>query len=444
MTFSVAIMGRPNVGKSTLFNRLTRTRHALVHDEPGVTRDWREGEGSIGSLQFTVFDTPGLDDAAAGTLEARMREQAQQAADRADVVLMVIDGRAGLTPLDIETAKMLRRSKKPCVLLVNKMEGGAGVDTLHESHRLGLGDPIAFSAEHGEGMADLAQVLVAFDREEEEAEQEEDGVVQLAIIGRPNAGKSTLLNCILGEERVLTGPEAGITRDAIAVPYVYEGKQIKLVDTAGIRRRRNVTGSLEKLSVADTLRAIRYAQVVVVVMDAQFALEKQDNAIVDLVEKEGRAVVIAINKWDRVEQPKAFLKNAQERIAEVLPQVRGVELVPISARDGSGIGKLFRAAFSAYARWNVRLTTGELNRWLEAALARHSPPLVDGRRLKIKYMTQAKTRPPTFHLFCNISDVPEHYLRYLSNDLRQQFDLPGVPLRFKIRTSENPYADKRD
>lgn len=444
MTFTVAILGRPNVGKSTLFNRLTRSRHALVHDEPGVTRDWREGDGSIGSLRFRVLDTPGLDDAAPGTLGARMREQAGQAAEQADVVLMVIDGRAGLTPLDIDTAAVLRRSKKPCILAVNKMEGRAGIETLHEAYRLGLGDPIALSAEHGDGLADLAEALLPYDSEEEQEDDNnnDDGIVQLAIIGRPNAGKSTLLNRILGEDRVLTGPEAGITRDAISVPFTYEGQQIRLVDTAGIRRRANVTGSLEKLSVADALRTIRFAQVVIMVMDAQFALEKQDNSIVDLVEKEGRALVIAINKWDLVEDKKAYLKNAKERIAEVLPQVRGVEMIPISALDGSGLTKLFRAAFSAYARWNIRFSTAELNRWLDGALSRHSPPLVDGRRLKIKYITQPKSRPPTFQLFCNLSEMPEHYLRYLSNDLRRHFDLPGVPLRFKIRTSKNPYAEK--
>lgn len=445
---TVALIGRPNVGKSTLFNRLTGRRHALVHDLPGVTRDWREGQGHLGPLELRVLDTAGLGEAKEGSLEARMRNQTLQAIDEAQVALLVLDGREGITPFDRDAAQLLRKSGKPTVVTINKCEGGAGAAVVAEAWELGLGEPLPISAEHGDGMGMLCQLLLPFEPEDDEDDpfdlesEDEDApppVMQLAIIGRPNAGKSTLINRILGHERVLTGPEAGITRDSIAIDYEYDGKPLKLVDTAGMRRRSKVDGSLEKLAVGDTLRAVRYAHVVIVVMDAQTALEKQDNAIVDLVESEGRAVVIAINKWDLVDDKKAFTKAAEERIAEVLPQVRGVAIVPISAKDGNGIGTLFKKAFEAYARWNTRLGTAELNRWLEGALTHHSPPLVDGRRLKIKFISQTRMRPPTFTLSCNLAEMPDHYQRYLAQDLRKSFDLPGVPLRFKIKTSKNPY-----
>lgn len=443
MSFTLAIIGRPNVGKSTLFNRLTGKKHALVHDAPGVTRDVREGDAHIGPMHFTVLDTAGLEEAAPESLSARMTQQTMTALARADVALLLVDGRAGITPSDRHFAGLVRKSGKPVILAVNKAEGSAADGALMEAFSLGLGEPVALSAEHGEGLSELFSALTPFENVPPEGEEGEESSapLMLAIAGRPNVGKSTLVNALLGEERVLTGPEAGITRDAISVPFAYGGREIRLVDTAGMRKRANVQAGLEKLSVADSLRAIVYAEVVVVVMDATQAFEKQDIQIADLVAREGRAVVLAVNKWDRVgrEEREAFLKEAGLRIPEVLPQLRGVRIMPISAARRQGLKPLMEAVFSAHSTWNRRFSTAALNRWLEVMLAQHTPPLVNGRRLKIRYMTQAKARPPTFALFSNMSEVPEHYLRYLANGLRESFGLHGVPIRINVKKSKNPY-----
>lgn len=447
MTFTVAIVGRPNVGKSTLFNRLTGKRHALVDDRPGVTRDRRLGHGHIAGLAFDVIDTAGLEEADAESLQGRMTLQTQQAMDEADVTLLVIDGRSGVTPMDEHFARLVRKKQKPVILAVNKAEGGKASATLAEAYRLGLGEPVGISAEHGEGMAELYAALAPFgenapDKDEDADAVEADGsIMQIAIVGRPNAGKSTLINRMLGEERVLTGPEAGITRDAIMVDYTFEGRPLKLVDTAGMRRKSNVTGKLEKLAVADALRSIQYAHVVILVLDAQAPLEKQDNTIAALIEQEGRAMVIAVNKWDTVEDKSAYIKAINQRLEKVLPQVKGIPVVPVSARTGHHMDKLLKACFHVYELWNTQISTGQLNRFLEAALAEHTPPMLGGRRIKIRYMTQKSARPPSFILFSNTSDIPEHYLRYLVNALRVRFHLPAVPIRIKIRKNKNPYTD---
>ncbi len=443
MSFTLAIIGRPNVGKSTLFNRLTGKPHALVHDAPGVTRDRREGAASIADLEFSVMDTAGIDAAEKGSLQSRMTAQTMRASEEADVILMVVDGRAGITPVDEQFVKLLRKSKKPLLLAVNKAEGKAARATILDAHRLGIGEPIAISAEHGEGMGDLYDALAPFAKEvsPEEKSVEEGGPLTIAIVGRPNVGKSTLLNSILGEDRVLTGPEAGITRDSITVVHRVDGQNIRLVDTAGMRRKSNINEKLEKMSVSDTVRAIQYAQVVVVVMDAEQPLEKQDNTIAALVENEGRAMVIAINKWDTVKEKDAFIKAFRQRFEKVLPQIKGVPVVPISGATNYNIGKLFNACFEAYSIWNTRIGTGELNRWLEAMLDAHTPQLVSGRRLKIRYITQKSARPPSFILFANLKEVPENYLRYLVNGLRERFNLQGVPIRIAVKKNKNPYAE---
>lgn len=443
MTFTLAIIGRPNVGKSTLFNRLTGKPHALVHDAPGVTRDRREGAASIADLEFTVMDTAGIDAAEKGSLQSRMTAQTMRASEVADVILMVVDGRAGITPVDEQFVKLLRKSKRPLLLAVNKAEGKAACATILDAHRLGVGEPIAISAEHGEGMGDLYDALAPFAKKlpAGELSVEEGGPLTIAIVGRPNVGKSTLLNTILGEDRVLTGPEAGITRDSITVVHRVDGQDVRLVDTAGMRRKSNINEKLEKMSVSDTIRAIQYAQVVVVVMDAEQPLEKQDNAIAALVESEGRAMVIAINKWDTVKEKDAFIKAFRQRFEKVLPQIKGVPVVPISGANNYNIAKLFNACFEAYSIWNTRIGTGELNRWLEAMLEAHTPQLVSGRRLKIRYITQKSARPPSFVLFANLKEVPENYLRYLVNGLRERFHLQGVPIRMAVKKNKNPYAE---
>jgi GTP-binding protein len=444
MSFTLAIIGRPNVGKSTLFNRLTGKQHALVHDAPGVTRDVREGDASIADLEFKVMDTAGIDSAEKGSLQSRMTAQTMRASEDADVILMVVDGRAGITPVDEQFAKMLRKSKRPLLLAVNKAEGKGARAAIMDAHRLGLGDPIPISAEHGEGMADLYQALAPFAKEDAVPDEDPNAILTIAIVGRPNVGKSTLINTILGEDRVLTGPEAGITRDSITVNARVDGKEIRLVDTAGMRKKANVNEKLEKMSVADTLRAIQYAQVVVVVMDAEQPLEKQDNAIAALVESEGRAMVVAINKWDTVKEKDAFIKAFRQRFEKVLPQIKGVPVVPISGQNDYNIGKLFNACFDAYKVWNTKIGTGELNRWLEAMLEAHTPQLVSGRRLKIRYITQKSARPPSFLLFSNLSEVPENYLRYLVNGMRERFNLQGVPIRIAVKKNKNPYAEKEE
>jgi GTP-binding protein len=445
MSFTVAIVGRPNVGKSTLFNRLVGKRLALVDDLPGVTRDRRSGTAGIGDLRFTVIDTAGLEDSDAQSLTGRMRQQTEQAVTAADVVLFLIDARAGLMPLDRHFAAWLRKQDTPVVLVANKCEGRRPTAGLAEAFALGLGEPLPVSAEHGEGLADLYDALREHTPSDEEAVPEEasEGPLQLAIVGRPNVGKSTLINRLVGEDRLLTGPEPGITRDAIAVEWRHRGRPIKLVDTAGMRRRSQVVERLEQLAVDDSLRAIQYAEVVVLVLDAADMLEKQDLAIARHVLDEGRALVIAANKWDAIKDKSEALKKLKARVVTSLPQAQGVALVTLSARTGQNLDRLMSAVLDAHETWNRRVATPELNRWLEAALDAHPPPLVKGRRIKLRYMTQTKTRPPTFQLFGNQLDVlPEAYLRYLVNSLRERFELPGVPVRMLLRKGKNPYVGR--
>jgi GTPase len=443
MGLTVAIIGRPNVGKSTLFNRLVGQRLALVDDTPGVTRDRREGEGRLGGLDLRVIDTAGLDEAEAGSLDSRIQEQTQRALVDADVALFLIDARAGVTPLDRHFAQLLRRGKTPVVLVANKAEGRSAESGLFEAFALGLGEPVAISAEHGEGMGELYAALAGFAdmRDDASAAPDDERPLQLAIIGRPNVGKSTLVNRLLGEERVLTGPEAGITRDAIAVLWQWRSRRVRLFDTAGLRRRAKVESKLEKLSVADTLRAIRFAEVVVLVMDGTQGLEKRDLTIAELVEDEGRAVVLAVNKWDLVTDKSATLRDLRDRLQVSMPQLAGLRFVTLSARTGAGVAKLMPAVMETYAAWNKHIATPRLNRWLAGVQARHPPPLVHGRRLKLRYMTQANVRPPTFALFASKpAELPETYRRYLVNLLREDFDLPGVPIRMMLRKGDNPYA----
>jgi len=456
MTLTVAIIGRPNVGKSTLFNRLAGRQLALVDDRPGVTRDRREGDARIGGLRFRIIDTAGLDEAAAGSLEERMRRQTEAAIEAADVSLFMIDARAGLTPMDQHFASLLRKRGKPVILIANKAEGGAGQAGLLEAYSLGLGEPIALSAAHGEGLGDLHDALepcVALAGEADIAdelpemdEDADDGVerpLRLAIVGRPNAGKSTLINALIGEERLLTGPEAGITRDAISIDWDYKGKAIKLWDTAGMRRRARVTEKLEKLSVADGLRAVKFAEVVVLLIDATQPLERQDLTIADFVAREGRALVLAVNKWDMVKDKAAALKELKLEAERLLPQLSGMPVVTLSALTGKGIERLMPAVMEVYEIWNARISTAELNRWLAEQVERHPPPAPSGRRIRLKYMTQARSRPPTFALFGNqLSELPEAYIRYLINGLRMDFGLAGVPLRIHRRGGKNPYEGK--
>lgn len=446
MMFTVAIVGRPNVGKSTLFNRLVGKRMALVDDEPGVTRDRREGEARLFDIAFKVLDTAGFEDVFDESLVARMRAQTERAVAEADLALLLVDARAGVTPVDRHFAGWLRRGATPVVLVANKCEGQAGQAGLAEAYGLGLGDPVALSAEHGLGLDELYDSIKPFaDAREDEAEAGngiEDGrPLQLAIVGRPNVGKSTLINRLIGEERLLTGPEAGITRDAIAVQWSFQGRQIRLIDTAGLRRRARVAERLERLSVADALRALRFAQVAVLLIDANAPLEKQDLAIARRIVLEGRVLVIAANKWDACVDRKGALRQVHDRVERSLPQVRGVPVVPISALRGRNLDRLFESAFAAYEVWNRRISTAELNRWLAAVAAAHPPPAVRGRRINLKYMTQAKTRPPTFAVFCSKPEqVPASYLRYLENQLREDFKLPGVPIRIHLRKGKNPFA----
>jgi GTPase len=449
MAFTVAIVGRPNVGKSTLFNRLAGRRLALVHDLPGVTRDWREADAAIGALEFRLIDTAGLEEADAASLQGRMRRQTQAAIEQSDLVLFLIDARAGVTPVDEHFAAMLRASGRPIVLIANKAESRAADSGLLDAYKLGFGEAVPVSAEHGIGLNDIADAIrEAMPADEAGPEGTASGgaekPLRVAIIGRPNAGKSTLVNRLIGEERLLTGPEAGITRDAIEVDWSWRGRSLKLVDTAGIRRKAKVVEKLEQLSVGDALRAIRFAEVVVVIMDATQPLEKQDRQLADLVAAEGRALVLALNKWDLVENPQARLKELNADLEETLAQVRGVPMIPISARKGSGLERLMQAVLDVHATWNKRLPTAALNRWLVAMTEKHPPPAVSGRRIKLKYLTQSKTRPPTFYLSCSRPEaLPEAYRRYLTNALRDDFELAGVPIRLMLRAERNPYEAKR-
>ena len=482
MTLTVAIIGRPNVGKSTLFNRLIGKRLALVDDSPGVTRDWREGEGRIAGLRFRLFDTAGLEDAAPESLAGRMRKHTERALSRADVALFLLDARAGVTPMDEHFAALLRKGKTPVIVVANKCEGRAGEPGLIEAYSLGMGDPVAVSAEHGEGMGDLFDALLPYaeaaeareaeearaagvavpdtSAEEDDAEsaagepaagdegEEEDteprGPLQLAIVGRPNVGKSTLVNKLLGEERLLTGPEAGITRDAIAIDWEFAGRKIRLVDTAGLRRRARIDEKLEKLSGSDTMRSIRFAQVVVLVLDAESPMEKQDLTIARQVVEEGRALIIAANKWDAVEDRKAALAGLQRKLEESLPQVRGVPLVTISALEGRNLDRLLQTVLHTYDIWRSRVSTGKLNEWLYSATESHPPPMgAGGKRIRLRYATQVKTRPPTFAIWCSrAGELPDSYMRYLTNRLRDDFGLDGVPLRIHLRKGENPYEGR--
>jgi GTP-binding protein len=455
MSLTVAIIGRPNVGKSTLFNRLAGKKLALVDDTPGVTRDWRAAPARLAGIDLTVIDTAGLEEAFDDSLEARMRRQTERAIEEADVALLLIDARAGVTPLDKHFAAWLRKGKTPIILLANKCEGKAGMPGLYEAFELGLGDPVPISAEHGEGLADLVEALLPFVPPEEKADPE-DGAdpadasiiapgkpLQLAIVGRPNVGKSTLLNSLVGEDRVLTGPEAGMTRDAIAVEWTYKDKPIRLVDTAGMRRRARVDDKLEKLAVADALRVIRMAHVVVLVVDAEAILDHQDLTIARMVLDEGRALVIAVNKWDIVTDRAATLKQIDDKLQAQLAQVRGIPVVTMSALHHQRLDNLLDAVFDIYEVWNRRVSTSDLNRWLAGMTEAHPPPAVEGRRIKIRYATQVKARPPTFALWVSKPlDLPETYIRYLVNGIRESLNLPGVPIRMLTRKGKNPYAEE--
>jgi GTPase len=452
--FTVAIVGRPNVGKSTLFNRLAGKRLALVDDMPGLTRDRKEAEADIGARTVRLIDTAGLEEAQAGSIASRMRAQSEAAIAGADVILFMMDARAGVTPADELFADQVRASGKPVIVVANKCEGRSGDAGYYDAFRLGLGEAVALSAEHGEGIGELyARMAEALDAtqprevpEPDEAAQDGERPIRplrLAVVGRPNAGKSTLVNTLLGEERMITGPEPGLTRDSVASDFSWQGRPVKLFDTAGLRRKSRVAERVEKLAVGDALNAIRFAEVVVLLIDVSVAFDKQDLQIADLVEREGRALVIGVNKWDLVENRDARLRELRETVAQALPQVKGVPVVPVSAVSGRGAEKLMQAVFSVYESWNKRLPTAALNRWFTEALERHAPPAAAGRRIKLRYITQANARPPTFIVFCSKpEDLPEAYVRYLVNGLRESFDLWSVPIRLHLRKPKNPYDDK--
>jgi GTPase len=447
---TIAIVGRPNVGKSTLFNRLTGTRGALVSDLPGLTRDRRQGEADIGGHTLTLVDTAGLEESRPGTIAARMREQTETAIASADLVFFVMDARDGVTAGDEVFARLVRASGKPVVIIANKSEGRASDEGYLEAFKLGFGEPVAISAEHGLGLSDLeADTMSALGLTQSLKKDAGSGPahdarpLRVAIVGRPNAGKSTLVNAILGEDRMITGPEPGLTRDAVASDFAFQGRSIRIFDTAGLRRKAKVTELSEKLSTSDAIRAIRFAEVVVLLIDAERPLEHQDLTIGSHVIEEGRAFVIAVNKWDLIEEKQRTLAEIKTKVAEGLAQVPGVSLVPISARSEKGIDKLMKAVIAAADVWNRRVPTPELNRWLGEALQRHAPPASSGRRIKIRYITQPSTRPPTFVAFCaKAGALPKSYVKYLMNSLRETFDLPGVPLRFNMRRGENPFESK--
>ena len=443
MALRIAIVGRPNVGKSTLFNRLAGKKLAIVDDQPGVTRDRRFGVGRLGDLDLELIDTAGFEDVTDESLEARMRVQTELAVDEADLALFVIDAREGVTPGDLIFADVLRRKGKPVIVAANKSESKASDSGVLEAFELGLGEPIAISAEHGEGMADLYAAVAGLALDNEgDADAGADKPVSIAIVGRPNAGKSTLVNRLIGEDRMLTGPEAGITRDAIPVDWTWDDRAIRLVDTAGLRRKAKVQAKLEKLSTHDSIRAITYAEVVILVMDATHPLEIQDLQIADLVEREGRALVFVLAKWDLIEDQSAKLAEFIEETNRLLPQVKGSQIIALSAETGRGLDRLMPAVFKAHADWSTKVKTRDLNDWLAMATARHPPPSVGGKRVKPKYMAQTKARPPTFVLFASRADqLPDHYRRYLVNSIRESFDLPGVPIRLTVRSNKNPFAE---
>ena len=467
MSFSLAIVGRPNVGKSTLFNRLVGKRLALVDDQPGVTRDLREGAARLGDLRFTVIDTAGLEEATDESLQGRMRRLTERAVDMADICLFMIDARAGVTPTDEIFADILRKRAAHVILAANKGEGAAADAGVIESWSLGLGEPLRLSAEHGEGMGDLlAQLMPLAEGFEERAKEEaaetdvdvdEDATdsyrlptkqkpLQVAVVGRPNAGKSTLINKILGEDRLLTGPEAGITRDAISLQIDWQGIPMRVFDTAGMRKKAKVQDKVEKLSVSDGLRAVKFAEVVVVLLDAAIPFEQQDLRIADLAEREGRAVVVAVNKWDVEDEKQQKLAHLKEAFERLLPQLRGAPLVTVSAKTGRGLDRLHQAVMRAHEVWNRRVTTAQLNRWLAGMVEAHPPPAPGGRRIKLRYMTQTKTRPPGFVVMCSHPDkLPESYSRYLVNALRLDFDMPGTPIRLHMRSQadKNPYKNRK-
>jgi GTP-binding protein len=439
----VVIAGRPNVGKSTLFNRLAGRRAALVADTPGVTRDRKEAEALLRGRNVLLVDTAGLEEAAPETLAGRMSAGAESAVASADLVLFVVDARAGVTPADRHFARWLRRQGRAVLLVANKAEGRAATSAVYDAYELGLGDPVAVSAEHGEGIADLmSEVAALLPEQHQPTVADPDRPLKLAIVGRPNAGKSTLVNRLLGQERMITGPEPGLTRDAVSVVLTGpEGQRFELVDTAGLRRRARVETPLEKMSTGAAIGALRMAEVVVLVMDATEGLHDQDLQIARLIEREGRACVLALNKWDAVPDRAAARRAVIERLETSLAQMRGIAVVAFSALTGAGLDKLLPTVRRAYETWNTRVPTGELNRWFEQALTRHPPPLVDGRRLKLRYITQAKARPPTFVAFGTRAErIPEDYQRYLVNGLRETFALPGTPIRLQLRGTRNPFA----
>jgi len=443
----IAIVGRPNVGKSTLFNRLAGKRLALVDDRPGVTRDRRFATGRLGDIDLELIDTAGFEDVADESLEARMRRQTELALDEADVALFVIDAREGVTPLDEVFAEVLRHRGKPVLLVANKAEGKAGDAGALEGFQLGFGEAVAISAEHGEGMSDLFDAIDAARPVGDDDADAEDGdaPLRIAIVGRPNAGKSTLVNQLIGDERMLTGPEAGITRDAISVDWDWNGRAVRLVDTAGLRRKARINEALEKLSTADTIRAITFAEVVILVMDATHPFETQDLQIADLVEREGRGLVFVLAKWDLVDDAAARLKAINETAERQLPQLRGTPLVALSAETGRGLDRLMPAVAKAHADWSTKVKTSDLNTWLRLAVERHPPPMVGGRRVKPKYIAQTKARPPTFVLFASrATAITDSYKRYLINSIRQSFDLPGTPVRLTVKANANPYAEESD
>jgi GTP-binding protein len=450
MTFLIAIIGRPNVGKSTLFNRLTGTKHAIVHDMPGVTRDRKQHKASIGPLDFEVIDTPGLEEAPEDSLLNRMMLQTSFAVDEANMVIMLVDGKSGLLPDDKFFADWVRKKNKSVILVVNKCEAKLTIQNIHEFYSLGLGEPACISAEHGEGLVNLYDLIAPqyeiYQQNQPEVENEDnDKHIQLAIVGRPNAGKSTLMNKLLNEERVLTGPEAGITRDAIAIDWQYKGKNIRLIDTAGLRRKSKVESKLEKLSFEDSLRAIQYAHVVVLLTDANAPLEGQDLYIANLVLDEGRALIIAVNKWDSIENKTTVVNDINYKLETNLPQIRGVPILYISALNGSKINEMVDASLEIYKFWNYRASTAKLNEWLAYALEKHQLPLSpSGKRLKIKYATQSKSRPPTLVLFTTFpSEIPESYIRYLIASFRDYFKIPGIVVRVLFKKPDNPYKNKK-